>query len=107
MLGRIQEWQRARHWERFTGDELAGKATTIIGPGRIGRQIARVARAFDMRVTAVGRTGGPERAESLGVDHYLPIGSMGEALGMADVVVIVTPHTSGTERLIGGAEFDV
>jgi len=106
-LDRMGQWQRKHHWERFTGDELAGKAMTIIGPGRIGRQITRVARAFDMRVTAVGRTGGPERAESLGADHYFPIGSLHEALSTADVVVIVTPHTGGTERLIGAAEFDV
>lgn len=106
MLGQLQEWQRAHHWQRFTGDELAGKQMTIIGPGRIGRQIARVAHAFDMRVTAVGRTGGSERAEALGVDRYLPIGRLHEALSTADVVVIVTPHTGGTERLIGAAEFD-
>jgi phosphoglycerate dehydrogenase-like enzyme len=106
MLGLLQEWQRAHHWQRFTGDELAGKAMTIIGPGRIGRQIARVAHVFDMRVKAVGRTGGPERAAALGVDHYLPISRLHDALGTADIVVIVTPHTGGTERLIGAAEFD-
>jgi len=105
-LDRMAQWQRDHHWERFTGGELAGKAMTIIGPGRIGRQIARVARAFDMRVTAVGRTGGPERATALGVDQYPPIDRLREALHTVDVVVIVTPHTGGTERLIGTREFD-
>ena len=105
-LDRMARWQRDHHWERFTGDELAGKAMTIIGPGRIGRQIARVARAFDMSVTAVGRTGGPERAAVIGVDQYLPINQLREALQTADVVVIVTPHTGGTEQLIGAAEFN-
>jgi phosphoglycerate dehydrogenase-like enzyme len=107
MLDQLGAWQRRHHWERFTGDELAGKSMTIIGPGRIGRQIARVARAFDMRVTAVGRTGGPERAGELGVDQYVPISRLSDGLQAADVVVIVTPHTGGTESLIGAAEFDV
>jgi phosphoglycerate dehydrogenase-like enzyme len=107
MLGQLREWQRDHHWQRFTGDELAGKTMTIIGPGRIGRQIARVARAFDMRVIALGRTGGPERAKELGVDEYLPIDHLHAGLRTADAVVIVTPHTGGTERLIGVTEFDV
>jgi phosphoglycerate dehydrogenase-like enzyme len=106
MLDQLGAWQRSHHWERFTGDELAGKSMTIIGPGRIGRQIARVARAFDMRVIAVGRTGGSERARELGVDQFLPIDKLQEGLRLADVVVIVTPHTGGTERLIGAGEFD-
>lgn len=106
MLGQLGAWQRDHHWQRFTGDELADKTITIIGPGRIGRQIARVARAFDMRVIALGRTGGPERAHGLGVDQYLPIHQLHEGLRAADVVVIVTPHTGGTERLIGAGEFD-
>jgi phosphoglycerate dehydrogenase-like enzyme len=105
-LGLLAERQRAHHWERFTADELAGKTMTIVGPGRIGRRIARVARAFDMQVTAVGRTGGGERASTIGVDRYLTTNHLREALAGADVVVISTPHTGQTDHLVGAAEFD-
>jgi len=106
-LDQLKEWQRERHWQRFTADELAGKTMTIVGPGRIGSQIARVAKAFDMRVFAVGRSGGPERAAALGVNVYLTTESLHDALRLADVVVIVTPHTGHTDHLIGAAEFAV
>ena len=106
-LGQLAEWQRAHHWQRFTADELAGKTMTIIGPGRIGRQIARVAKAFDMQVVAVGRTGGSERATELGVDRYLTTNQLTEALAGADVLVITSPHTGSTDHLIGEAEFAV
>jgi phosphoglycerate dehydrogenase-like enzyme len=106
-LGQLETWQREHHWQRFTADELAGKTMTIVGAGRIGSQIARVAKAFDMRVIAVGRTGGPERALALGVDEYRATTDLHAALRPADVVVIVTPHTGETDHLIGASEFAV
>ena len=106
-LDQLEAWQRKHHWERFTADELAGKTMTLVGAGRIGSQIARVAKAFDMRVIAVGRTGGAERALALGVDEYRTTADLHEALRQADVVVVVAPHTGKTDHLIGEAEFAI
>lgn len=39
-------------WKRVTGIELAGKTLGIIGLGRIGKEVAKRARAFDMKVVA-------------------------------------------------------
>jgi D-3-phosphoglycerate dehydrogenase len=39
-------------WKRATGRELAGKTMGILGLGRIGKEVARRARAFDMKVCA-------------------------------------------------------
>jgi phosphoglycerate dehydrogenase-like enzyme len=103
----LRTWKREHHWQRFTADELAGKTLTLVGAGRIGSQITRVAKAFDMRVIAVGRTGGPERGLTLGVDEYRTTADLHEALREADVVVIVAPHTGETDHLIGAAEFAV
>src|SRR5690606_24649998 len=65
--------QREHRWERFCADELSGKTLAIIGPGRIGRGVARIARAFDMRPVALGRDARPERAAvraaEIGVDR--------------------------------------
>jgi phosphoglycerate dehydrogenase-like enzyme len=104
-LGQLAEWQRAHHWQRFTADELSGKTMTIIGPGRIGRQIARVAKAFDMRVIAVGRAGGPDRAAEIGAEQFLAFDHLPDALRPADVVVVIAPHTSQTDQLIGRDAF--
>ncbi len=37
-------------WKRITGSELAGKTIAILGMGRIGKEVAKRARAFDMNV---------------------------------------------------------
>lgn len=37
-------------WKRMTGSELAGKTIAILGMGRIGKEVAKRARAFDMVV---------------------------------------------------------
>jgi D-3-phosphoglycerate dehydrogenase / 2-oxoglutarate reductase len=39
-------------WKRATGRELAGKTMGILGLGRIGKEVAKRARAFDMKVCA-------------------------------------------------------
>lgn len=50
-------WSEVEHvrqgrWKRITGRELAGKTLGILGMGRIGKEVARRARAFDMQVMA-------------------------------------------------------
>jgi D-3-phosphoglycerate dehydrogenase len=37
-------------WKRITGSELAGKTIAIMGMGRIGKEVAKRARAFEMTV---------------------------------------------------------
>jgi D-3-phosphoglycerate dehydrogenase len=37
-------------WKRITGNELFGKTIAILGMGRIGKEVARRARAFEMNV---------------------------------------------------------
>jgi len=44
------EHVRQGRWERVTGRELAGKTLGILGLGRIGKEVARRAKAFDMQV---------------------------------------------------------
>jgi D-3-phosphoglycerate dehydrogenase len=39
-------------WKRSTGRELAGKTMGILGLGRIGKEVAKRARAFEMKVCA-------------------------------------------------------
>ncbi len=101
---RLVEDQAAHHWERFCSSELAGKTLAIIGPGRIGRQIARVAKALDMNVWAMAKTHDPERAAELGVDRLFAHIDFHEMLAGADFLVLSTPHTPDTENLIGPAE---
>lgn len=97
--------QQAHHWERFCSDELSGKTIAIIGPGRIGREIARIGRAFDMIPVAMSRTVTPERATELGVDRLYARSELHEMLASADALVLCAPHTPETEDMLGKAEF--
>ena len=53
--------QSARHWPGMIGDlsqredERGGKTLLVIGLGRIGGRLARLAQAFDMTVTGFRR----------------------------------------------------
>ena len=83
------------------GTMLAGKTVGIIGMGRIGREIAKRAKAFDMRIVGVKRQ--PRKDADL-ADVIYPPEALHEALGASDFVVLALPHTDATHQVIGEAE---
>lgn len=93
-----------KRWERYCAGELTGQTLAIIGPGRIGREVAKRAKAFGMTVRAMARDNSPERAAELGVDALHPRSELHLLLGIADAVVLITPLTPETENLIGPNE---
>jgi glyoxylate/hydroxypyruvate reductase len=98
----LQREQANQHWQRYTGAALAGKTLGIIGLGRIGQEIARLAKAFDVRVIGSRRqpTDDP-------VDHVDVLYSPAELpllLHEANFLALAVPHTDETERLIGAKE---
>lgn len=65
VLRRIPQTDQAMKrgaWPSFAGRTLSGKKLGILGLGRIGREIALLARTFGMQVLAWGPTLTPERA---------------------------------------------
>ena len=72
--------------------ELDGMTMGIIGFGRIGRQVGRIARAMGMRVLAYSRT---ETEEGRAIAEYVPLDTL---LAEADVVSLhcpLFPETAG------------
>jgi phosphoglycerate dehydrogenase-like enzyme len=57
---------RRGEWPSLSGRTLAGKTLGILGLGRIGREVATLARAFGMRVLAWGPSLNAERAAQSG-----------------------------------------
>jgi phosphoglycerate dehydrogenase-like enzyme len=102
---RVTRDQALHHWERFCSDELSDKTLAIIGTGRIGREIARIARAFDMRPVGMARDERPERAAELGLDRLYARAELHAMLATADALVLCAPHTPDTEDMLGPAEF--
>jgi D-2-hydroxyacid dehydrogenase (NADP+) len=95
-------WGQQDIWDqpqRLT--ELSGKLLLIIGFGSIGRELAKRASAFDMRVWGVTRSGKGDTAHA---EKILPSIQLEEALPHADYVVIAAPETVETRHLIGAAQ---
>ena len=90
------DWQRSK----YLGTEVRGKALGIIGLGRIGREVARRAQAFEMRVLAYDPYVGADHARRLGVEMM----ELPALLRAADFVSIHTPATAQTSGLLGAAE---
>jgi phosphoglycerate dehydrogenase-like enzyme len=95
--------QQAKHWRGMISeiaareDQLTGKTMLIVGLGRIGARLARLAKAFDMRVIATRRdlAAGGGAADTVYAQNRLP-----ELLRQADVVALTCPLTPETENLI-------
>jgi glyoxylate reductase len=82
------------------GREVHGSTLGIIGLGRIGEQVARRARGFDMTVLYYNRGRKPAAEAALSV-HYTPLDKL---LAEADYVMLTVPLTGETRGLIGRAE---
>lgn len=91
---------REGRWQSTLGRDLAGKTLGILGLGRIGTEVAKVAQAFGMDVVAWSRSLTPERAAEAGVDAA----PFDEVLGRADVVSIHLVLGDETRGLLGERE---
>ncbi len=98
-LGMLAD-QRAHRWERYAGEDLAGTVVGIVGVGRIGREVARVARGLDAHVVGTVRSVGARTAEELHLDRLVPMADLDGLLGELDFLVLSCPHTPETEGLI-------
>lgn len=75
--------------------ELKGKTLGIIGAGRIGMAVAKIAKAFGMNVIAYSRT---QRENSDGV-KYVPLDTLFEK---SHIISLHCPLTPETEGIISG-----
>lgn len=82
------------------GFDLKGKTLGIVGPGRIGRAVARRARAFGMTLIAAGRSSRDE-----GDPDDPPRVSFDELLRRSDVVSLHLPLNEETRGLFGRETF--
>jgi phosphoglycerate dehydrogenase-like enzyme len=92
------EQQKAR-WDRgfsARNGTLQDRTLAIVGFGNIGREVARRARGFGMRIIGVARSA---REEEL-ADEVLPTSHLHAVLGRADVVVLALPWSPDTNRVM-------
>ena len=91
---------RAGHWQTTLGIGLNGKTLGLVGLGRLGTQVARIAQAFGMEVIAWSQNLTAARAAEAGA----ALVAKPELFARADVVsihVVLSPRSRG---LVGAAE---
>ena len=96
-------WPRNAHWYNLKARELAGQTLGIVGLGSIGRRIAQLGRAFGMTVLGTRRSVS-HGTQDPDVDQLYGLEQLHELLNRSDYVVLATPLTPATEKMIGEAE---
>lgn len=96
------QWKQAKRWQEYVPALLLNKTVGILGMG-YGKEVARLAKAFGMRVIALHRTAKPgESAEN--VDEMLTLDQLPRLLSESDYVVVLLPLTPETNNMIGEIE---
>jgi len=97
---------RAGKWDKkqFTGSQLAGKTIGIVGLGRIGLEVAKRAKAFEMDVMGYDPYVYPAVADQY---HIRVVKELQDLLREADYITVHTPLNDQTRGLIGAAEFEL
>lgn len=93
-------------WERnaYMGSQLADKTLGVVGLGRIGQEVARRARAFEMRVLGFDPFVTSEQTVKLGIE---PVEGVHDMLPRIDYLTVHTPLTPETRHLIGPREIEM
>lgn len=86
-------------WE-LRGTELRGKRLGIVGLGRIGSEVARLAKAFGMEIIAFSKKYDPRVVEEL----EIKLVELDELLKTSDFVSLHVPLTPETHHMIGERE---
>ena len=105
-LPEARDNQKKQVWRGMIGDlaaredELGGKTLLIVGLGDIGGRLARLAKAFDMRVIGLRRDPGNGAGTA---DAVHSMGELSALLPQADFVGLTCPLVPETENLIDQA----
>ncbi|RPI10143.1 MAG: D-2-hydroxyacid dehydrogenase [Zetaproteobacteria bacterium] len=101
---RLIRQQQEHQWSKFLTEELHGKTLVCIGVGEIGKQVARLARAFGMHVIGVRRRDDIRELPS-DIDEIYPASTLRQVLPRGDYVVACLPLTAKTRGCIGEEDF--
>lgn len=96
---RVREWNFAL--DGLVGFDVRGKAFGIIGTGRIGRAVARIAHGFGCRLLAWDAAPDEALARDLGVHYVDPA----ELYARSDIISLHVPLTPSTHHLIDAGAF--
>ncbi|WP_291849153.1 D-2-hydroxyacid dehydrogenase family protein [Bradyrhizobium sp.] len=86
--------------QKFVGIEIEGRTLGVIGLGKLGTKVSRLAQAFGMNVIAWSPNLTPEKCREVGVGYA----SKDELFATADIVTIHVVLSQRSRGLVGAAE---
>ena len=89
---------------QWLGIDLAGRTLGLIGTGKIGRSMARMAAGFRMRVIGYDPHVPAEQMRAGGIER---VGDLRDLLRMSDIVSIHAVLNDETRHLVGGLELSL
>jgi D-2-hydroxyacid dehydrogenase (NADP+) len=107
-LPEARDNQHKKVWRGMLGDltqredELGAKTLLVVGMGRIGSHLAKLARAFDMKVIGIRRD---PAAGANGADEIHGMGDLVKLVPQADFVALTCALTPETTGLMSAAAF--
>ena len=94
--------QQTKKWDQVDKlMELNGKTIMIVGTGKIGIEVGRLAKAFNMKTIGVNRSGRDVNY----MDQLIKQPELIEQVKRADIVVNILPHTDQTHYFFNQAVF--
>jgi D-3-phosphoglycerate dehydrogenase len=87
-------------WQTTIGPDLEGMTLGILGLGKLGSRMARIAQAFGMKVIAWSQNLTPEKCKEVGAEYV----SKDDLFRQSDFVTIHLVLSDRTRRLIGARE---
>ncbi len=107
-LPEARDNQHKKLWRGMLGDltqredELGGKTLLVVGMGRIGSHLAKLAKAFDMNVIGIRRD---PKAGTNGADEIYAMDDLVKLVPQADIVALTCALTPETTGLMNAAAF--
>ena len=99
--------QKEKRWARLAGSDLNQKTIAIIGMGLVGKEVARMAKALGMKVMGMKRNIKGIEASALNADELYTPSELHQMLPKSEFLVLIAPHTSETEKMIGREELQM
>jgi D-2-hydroxyacid dehydrogenase (NADP+) len=107
-LPEARDNQHRKFWRGMIGDlttredEIAGKTMLVVGMGRIGSHLARLGKAFGMKVIGIRQD--PKKGTN-GAESIHAMGDLVKLVPQADIVVLACSLTPETTGLMSAAAF--
>ena len=98
------QFMREQKWVRLIGSELFGKTMGILGTGNVGKEVAKRAVAFGMKVVAFDKYRSEDFAAQYGITYC---DTSEELIAQSDIISLNLSLVPGTNHIIGKAALEI